>query len=167
MRSKKRRSPPAYPVERVPLRRRLRALLVRPEFRRAVLFGAGITVATLALYAAFELATGLDPGLLGAAAGYLLGRAIQIGARGARGDEYGGLAVALLIAGALLSRLPVELWRAAPDAQWWWIVAKSIGGRAVGLFASDRIADVGAFLQVSSALLSVVAGAFIARVMNE
>lgn len=151
----------------MPLRRRLRALLVREEFRRALLFGAAATVATLAVYAAFELATGLDPGLLGAPAGYLLGRAIQVGARGARGGEYGGLAVALLIAGALFSRLPVDLLQAAPDAQWWWIAAKSIGGRAVGLFASDRIADAGAFLEVSSALLSVVTGAFIARVMNE
>jgi hypothetical protein len=58
------------------------------SFVRGVSFGVGGAILGFALYVAFAFSTGLTAGIVSLAVGYLVGKAIVMGSKGARGPRY-------------------------------------------------------------------------------
>ena len=77
------------------------------RFVRALIFGIGAAILGLILYATFEIATGLIIGYVSLAVGYLVGKGIKMGSRGAGGRKYQITAVILTYAAVSLAIVPV------------------------------------------------------------
>ena len=78
-------------------------------FVRGIIFGTGGAIVGLALYAAFEIATGLIIGYIALAVGWLVGTAIKKGSGGIGGRRYQIAAVALTYAAVSLAAIPVGI----------------------------------------------------------
>jgi hypothetical protein len=76
-------------------------------FVRGISFGVGGAVLGFGIYVAFALATGLTAGIVSLAVGYLVGKAIVTGSKGARGRRYQLAAVLLTYAAVSLSAVPI------------------------------------------------------------
>jgi len=79
------------------------------RFTRALLFGIGGAILGLIIYAVFTITTGLIIGYVSLAVGYIVGKAIKMGSRGAGGRRYQIAAVALTYAAVSLAAVPISL----------------------------------------------------------
>jgi uncharacterized protein (DUF983 family) len=79
------------------------------QFVRGLIFGIGAAILGLILYATFEIATGLIVGYVSLAVGYIVGKGIKMGSRGAGGRKYQIAAVLLTYAAVSLAAVPVWL----------------------------------------------------------
>ena len=80
-----------------------------PAFVRAVLFGIAAAILGLVIYVAFALATGWVVGYVSLAVGYLVGKAIILGSRGAAGRRYQVVAVLLTYMAVSLAAVPIAI----------------------------------------------------------
>jgi hypothetical protein len=80
-------------------------------FARALLFGASAAIVGLILYAAFGILTGLIAGYLSLGVGYLVGKAMMMGARGVGGRRYQVAAVLLTYASVAMAAVPIQVGR--------------------------------------------------------
>ena len=78
-------------------------------FTRGLIFGIGGAILGLIIYAVFAIATGLMIGYVSLAVGYIVGRAIKMGSRGAGGRKYQIAAVALTYAAVSLAAVPIYI----------------------------------------------------------
>jgi hypothetical protein len=78
-------------------------------FVRGVLFGVGAAVLGFGIYVAFALTTGLVVGYVSLAVGYLVGKAVMLGSRGAGGRRYQVAAVLLTYMAVSLAAIPMAL----------------------------------------------------------
>jgi uncharacterized protein (DUF983 family) len=78
-------------------------------FVRGLIFGIGAAILGLILYATFEIATGLIIGYVSLAVGYIVGKGIKMGSRGAGGRKYQIAAVILTYAAVSLAAVPVVI----------------------------------------------------------
>ena len=78
-------------------------------FVRGISFGVGGAVLGFAIYVGFALATGLMAGIVSLAAGFLVGKAIITGSKGARGRRYQIAAVLLTYMAVSLSAVPIAI----------------------------------------------------------
>src|SRR5713226_7692328 len=76
-------------------------------FVRGLIFGIGAAILGLILYATVEIATGWIIGYVSLAVGYLIGKGIKMGSRGAGGRKYQIAAVILTYAAVSLAAVPV------------------------------------------------------------
>jgi predicted lipid-binding transport protein (Tim44 family) len=79
------------------------------RFVRGLLFGIGGALLGLIMYATFGIVTGLVVGYLSLAVGYIVGKAIHMGSRGAGGRRYQIAAVLLTYAAVSLSAIPMAI----------------------------------------------------------
>jgi hypothetical protein len=77
------------------------------RFVRALLFGAGAAVLGLILYSTFGIVSGLVIGYLSLGVGYLVGKAMMMGARGVGGRRYQIAAVLYTYAAVSMSAIPI------------------------------------------------------------
>lgn len=140
------------------------ALLLR--LVRPACFGALAALLSLLVSTGFRALTGLDPGLLGLPAGYVIGRAISLGSFGQRSPALAALTTVFVVAYFLLSLLPLDLWNASGQ-NWFWTTLSSIGNRVEILFSDQEANSFGHFLELLGILLSTVVGGSWARAMNE
>jgi hypothetical protein len=85
-----------------------------PSLARPLLFGAGAAVACSAGYAVITLLSGLELALVAILVGYLVGRAVRIGANGVGGRPLQILAVALTYVSITISYVPLILRQVSP-----------------------------------------------------
>lgn len=78
-------------------------------FVRAILFGIGGALLGFALYVSFALATGLVIGFVSLAVGFIVGKAMNLGSRGAGGRRYQLVAVLLTYLAVSLSAVPIAI----------------------------------------------------------
>jgi uncharacterized protein (DUF983 family) len=78
-------------------------------FVRAIVFGIGGALLGFALYVIFALATGLVIGFVSLAVGFIVGKAMNLGSRGAGGRRYQLVAVLLTYLAVSLSAVPIAL----------------------------------------------------------
>jgi hypothetical protein len=76
---------------------------------RAILFGIGAAIAGCILYAVVEIATGWTIGYLALAVGYMVGKAMKAGSRGAGGRRYQIAAAILTYASVSSAAIPVGI----------------------------------------------------------
>jgi hypothetical protein len=79
------------------------------QYGRGLLFGIGGAILGLIIYATFSIATGLVMGYVSLAVGYIVGKAIKKGSRGAGGRKYQITAVALTYAAVSLAAIPIYI----------------------------------------------------------
>jgi hypothetical protein len=77
------------------------------RYVRGLIFGIGAAVLGLILYATFEIVTGWIIGYVSLAVGYIVGKGINLGSRGAGGRKYQITAVVLTYAAVSLAAVPV------------------------------------------------------------
>ncbi|HTV51018.1 MAG TPA: hypothetical protein VME21_07515 [Steroidobacteraceae bacterium] len=92
-------------------------------FVRALLFGIAGAVLGFALYVAFALSTGLVIGWVSLAVGFIVGKAMQVGSRGAGGRRYQVVAVLLTYLAVSMSAVPIAIAQTHHHVD----VAKAIG----------------------------------------
>jgi hypothetical protein len=80
-----------------------------PLILRSVIFGLGGALVGAAVYYGVSALTGLEIGIVAIAVGFIVGRAVQLGARGRRGRAFQITAVALTYFGIALSYAPYAL----------------------------------------------------------
>jgi hypothetical protein len=78
-------------------------------FLRAILFGIGGALVGFALYVVFALATGLVIGFVSLAVGFIVGKAMNLGSRGAGGRRYQLVAALLTYLAVSLSAVPIAI----------------------------------------------------------
>jgi uncharacterized protein (DUF983 family) len=78
-------------------------------FVRGLIFGIGAAILGLILYATVEMATGWIIGYVSLAVGYLIGKGIKMGSKGAGGRKYQIAAVILTYAAVSLAAVPVAI----------------------------------------------------------
>ena len=78
-------------------------------FVRGICFGIGGAILGLALYAGFALATGWIVGFVSLAVGYIVGKAIVFGSRGAGGRRYQIAAVLLTYIAVSMAAVPIAI----------------------------------------------------------
>jgi hypothetical protein len=78
-------------------------------FTRGLIFGIGGAILGLIIYALFAITTGLMIGYVSLAVGYIVGRAVKMGSRGAGGRKYQIAAVALTYAAVSLAAVPIYI----------------------------------------------------------
>jgi hypothetical protein len=78
-------------------------------FVRGVLFGVGGAILGLVIYVVFAIATGLIAGIVSLAVGFLVGKAILMGSRGAGGRRYQVAAVLLTYLAVSFSAVPIAI----------------------------------------------------------
>ncbi len=76
-------------------------------FVRGLIFGIGAAILGLILYATVEIATGWIIGYVSLAVGYIIGKGIKMGSKGAGGHRYQIAAVILTYAAVSLAAVPV------------------------------------------------------------
>jgi uncharacterized protein (DUF983 family) len=76
-------------------------------FVRGLIFGVGAAILGLILYATVEIATGWIIGYVSLAVGYIIGKGIKMGSKGAGGRKYQIAAVILTYAAVSLAAVPV------------------------------------------------------------
>lgn len=74
---------------------------------RGIAFGVGGAILGFSIYVAFTLATGLAAGLVSLAVGYIVGKAIILGSKGAAGRRYQVAAAMLTYMAVSLSAVPI------------------------------------------------------------
>jgi len=79
------------------------------QFVRGLIFGIGAAIVGLVLYATFAITTGLMIGYVSLAVGYIVGKGIKMGSRGAGGRKYQIAAVVLTYAAVSLAAVPVYI----------------------------------------------------------
>jgi len=77
------------------------------RYLRGLMFGIGAAALGLILYATFEIVTGWIIGYVSLAVGYIVGKGIKLGSRGAGGRKYQITAVVLTYAAVSLAAVPV------------------------------------------------------------
>ena len=80
-------------------------------FVRSLLFGIAGAVAGFALYVIFALATGLVIGFVSLAVGFIVGKAMNFGSRGAGGRRYQLVAVLLTYLAVSMSAVPIAIYQ--------------------------------------------------------
>jgi hypothetical protein len=80
-------------------------------FVRALLFGIAGAVLGFALYVGFALATGLVVGFVSLAVGFIVGKAMNLGSRGAGGRRYQLVAVLLTYLAVSMSAVPIAIYQ--------------------------------------------------------
>jgi hypothetical protein len=80
-----------------------------PLILRSAIFGLGGALIGAAVYYGVSALTGLEIGIVAIAVGFIVGRAVQIGARGRRGRAFQITALALTYFGIALSYAPYAL----------------------------------------------------------
>jgi hypothetical protein len=78
-------------------------------FTRSLIFGLGGAALGLIIYAVFAITTGLVIGYVSLAVGYIVGKAIKMGSRGAGGRRYQIAAVALTYAAVSMAAIPIYI----------------------------------------------------------
>jgi len=78
-------------------------------FTRGLIFGIGGAILGLIIYAVFAITTGLMIGYVSLAVGYIVGRAIKMGSKGAGGRKYQIAAVTLTYAAVSLAAVPIYI----------------------------------------------------------
>jgi uncharacterized protein (DUF983 family) len=78
-------------------------------FIRALVFGIGGAVVGFALYVIFALTTGLVIGWVSLAVGFIVGKAMSFGSRGAGGRRYQVVAVLLTYLAVSMSAVPIAI----------------------------------------------------------
>jgi hypothetical protein len=78
-------------------------------FVRGTLFGVGGAILGFALYVGFALATGWIVGFVSLAVGYIVGKAMLFGSRGAGGRRYQVAAVLLTYIAVSMAAVPIAL----------------------------------------------------------
>lgn len=78
-------------------------------FSRALLFGAGGAIVGLILYAVFAIATGFVIGYAALAVGYIIAKAMKLGAKGAAGRRYQIAAALFTYAAVSMAAVPVDI----------------------------------------------------------
>jgi uncharacterized protein (DUF983 family) len=78
-------------------------------FVRGLIFGIGAAILGLILYATVEIATGWIIGYVSLAVGYIIGKGIKMGSKGAGGRRYQIAAVILTYAAVSLAAVPVVI----------------------------------------------------------
>jgi hypothetical protein len=91
-------------IETAPPQRATAALVVR-----SAIFGLGGALVGAAVYYGVSALTGLEIGIVAIAVGFIVGRAVQLGARGRRGRAFQITALALTYFGIALSYAPYAL----------------------------------------------------------
>jgi hypothetical protein len=86
-------------------------------FMRALLFGLGGFAIGLAVYAGFEIATGISIGYLALAVGWIIGKAMMMGSGGIGARRYQITAVLLTYAAVSMASIPVAIHYMARRAQ--------------------------------------------------
>lgn len=142
---------------------KLGRLLGKAWYRRMLGCGLVGAMGGVGLSSLFGSWTGLDGGLMGLPAGYLIGRSVSWGARGKRSKDAGRMTVFLVILAFLLGDVP----RYALAGAGWWGTLWTIPEKAILLFLNQEFTDFGKFAQTLGVLVSVVAGGFWAKLMNE
>lgn len=86
-------------------------------FVRGITLGAGGAIVGLILYVTVALTTGLEIGFVSLAVGYIVGKAIVMGAKGQGGRRYQVAAVMLTYMAVSLAAVPIALYQhsAAPE----------------------------------------------------
>lgn len=79
------------------------------KYMRGLMFGVGGAILGLIIYATFEIATGWIIGYVSLAVGYIVGKAIKMGSRGAGGRKYQITAAVLTYAAVSLAAVPVAI----------------------------------------------------------
>ncbi|WP_263410284.1 hypothetical protein [Terriglobus tenax] len=79
-------------------------------FSQALLYGIGGAVVGLLLYSLVGILTGLSIGYVSLAVGWLVGKAMQTGAKGRGGRKYQVAAVLLTYIAVSLSAIPIAIW---------------------------------------------------------
>jgi hypothetical protein len=78
-------------------------------FTRSLIFGLGGAALGLIIYAVFAITTGLVIGYVSLAVGYIVGKAIKMGSRGAGGRRYQIAAVVLTYAAVSMAAIPIYI----------------------------------------------------------
>jgi hypothetical protein len=78
-------------------------------FTRGLIFGIGGAVVGLVLYAGFTIVTGLIIGYVSLAVGYIVGKAIKLGSKGAGGRRYQIAALILTYMAVSLAAVPIGI----------------------------------------------------------
>ena len=79
------------------------------DFMRAVLYGVGAAIAGLALYAAFEIMTGITIGYASLAVGWMIAKAMLKGSNGTGGRRYQITAALLTYFAVAMAAIPVVI----------------------------------------------------------
>jgi hypothetical protein len=79
------------------------------QYVRGLIFGIGAAILGLILYATVEIATGWIIGYVSLAVGYIVGKGMKMGSRGAGGRKYQITALALTYAAVSLAAVPVAI----------------------------------------------------------
>jgi len=87
------------------------------QFVRGLIFGIGAAIVGLVLYATFAITTGLMIGYVSLAVGYIVGKGIKMGSRGAGGRKYQIAAVVLTYAAVSLAAVPVLYFAICQDEE--------------------------------------------------
>jgi len=85
------------------------------DYTRGLIFGIGGAIAGLALYATFTIVTGLIIGYVALAVGYIVGRAIKFGSKGAGGIRYQITALVLTYMAVSLAAIPIGISQAMKE----------------------------------------------------
>lgn len=85
------------------------------SFVRGIFFGLGGAVLGLILYAAFGILTGLMVGYVSLAVGYIVGKAIKMGAGGIGGRHYQIVAALLTYSAVSVAAIPIYVSQMAKD----------------------------------------------------
>jgi hypothetical protein len=85
-------------------------------FTSALLFGIGGAILGFIAYSAFTIITKIEIGFVSIAVGYLVGKAMKMGAKGAGGRRYQIAAVLLTYAAVSMSAIPIALSQDARNA---------------------------------------------------
>ena len=91
---------------------RMRGVIAKDShaaFVRALLFGIGASIVGMALYAAFAILTGIIIGYASLAVGWMIGKAMLAGSRGAGGRRYQITAVVLTYLAVSMSAVPIGM----------------------------------------------------------
>ena len=86
-------------------------------FVRAILFGVGAAILGMALYATFEITTGIIIGYAALAVGWIVGKAMITGSKGVGGRRYQIAAVLLTYAAVATAAIPVWIHYAGEHKQ--------------------------------------------------
>jgi hypothetical protein len=79
-------------------------------FMRALLFGIGGAILGLAIYSTFAILTGLVIGYVSLAVGFIVGKAVRMGAGGLGGRRYQITAALLTYAAVSMSAIPIGIY---------------------------------------------------------
>jgi hypothetical protein len=86
------------------------------DFIRALVYGIGAAILGMIVYAAFTIITSIEIGIMSLVVGFLVGRAMKIGAKGAGGTRYQIAAVILTYAAVSMAAVPIAIFQESKHA---------------------------------------------------